>query len=438
LKNNSKILKLRTNKENIGNTKYSPSFSKEWTNTIYSFDKNKLRNLPIDTLNINKIIKSYFNLFFKYEKAINTNKFILRKRRRNFLRRIFLSNIEIKHNNNKVIITVYTFNKEKNLLKEKYMKINNIINKKLIQRFFVLYKRNINQIYNTLTSYKYGLLFVPNMVRKSSYIKYKFKNLNKFILLKHLYLKKVWTILIKRYANLHKKNLMKYSFLYSLNQLKFNKLTFLSKLSSILYKILSKKIEYNIINLKYVTYSPDIFTHLVTLKLKRRKGIKRLKIMLGILNRTKLPFTNTITERTFSKENKNWSVFFNKYRDLKVLSNIKNTNLNDLLNKTHSLTDRISKDNSEEISNSIYHSIKYKNIGGVRLEVKGRLSKRYRADRSIYSVRWKGGLKNIDSSFKRINTTLYRGNVKPNLLYSLSASKRRIGAFAVKCWLSGK
>ena len=29
----------------------------------------------------------------------------------------------------------------------------------------------------------------------------------------------------------------------------------------------------------------------------------------------------------------------------------------------------------------------YKNMGGIRLEVKGRLTKRYRADRSIYSLK---------------------------------------------------
>ena len=31
----------------------------------------------------------------------------------------------------------------------------------------------------------------------------------------------------------------------------------------------------------------------------------------------------------------------------------------------------------------IFNSINYKNMSGIRLEVKGRLTKRYRADRSI-------------------------------------------------------
>jgi len=86
----------------------------------------------------------------------------------------------------------------------------------------------------------------------------------------------------------------------------------------------------------------------------------------------------------------------------------------------------------------IFNSINYKNMAGVRLEAKGRLTKRYRADRAVFKVRWKGGLKNLDSSYKGLSTQNYRGYAKPNLDYSILTSKRRIGAFAVKGWVSGK
>jgi hypothetical protein len=33
---------------------------------------------------------------------------------------------------------------------------------------------------------------------------------------------------------------------------------------------------------------------------------------------------------------------------------------------------------------------------------------------------------------------VYRGFRKPNILYSLSSSKRAVGSFAVKGWISGK
>jgi hypothetical protein len=77
-------------------------------------------------------------------------------------------------------------------------------------------------------------------------------------------------------------------------------------------------------------------------------------------------------------------------------------------------------------------------MGGVRLEAKGRLTKRYRADRAILKIRWKGGLKNIDSSYKGLSAVNLRGYMKPNMEYSLYTTKRRIGAFAIKGWVSGK
>jgi hypothetical protein len=39
------------------------------------------------------------------------------------------------------------------------------------------------------------------------------------------------------------------------------------------------------------------------------------------------------------------------------------------------------------INNLIFNSIHYKNLGGVRLEVSGRLTKRYRADRSVHALK---------------------------------------------------
>lgn len=117
----AKTILLKKKIGDIGITKYLPSFSKEWKNTIYSYNKNTLKNIPVNDLNINKIIKGYFNLYFKDHKYTGS-KFILLKRRRNLLRRIHVSNAEIKHTNNKAIITLYTLNREKNVLKKKIFK----------------------------------------------------------------------------------------------------------------------------------------------------------------------------------------------------------------------------------------------------------------------------------------------------------------------------
>jgi hypothetical protein len=85
--------------------------------------------------------------------------------------------------------------------------------------------------------------------------------------------------------------------LYSLNHFKFNKLILLPKLSSILTKIIGKKLEYNIINLKSISYNADIFTKILALKIKKIKG-NHVKTMLSVINKAYLPKSNTIQERT--------------------------------------------------------------------------------------------------------------------------------------------
>jgi hypothetical protein len=77
-------------------------------------------------------------------------------------------------------------------------------------------------------------------------------------------------------------------------------------------------------------------------------------------------------------------------------------------------------------------------MGGARLIVKGRLTKRYRADRAVYKMKWKGGLKNIDSAFKGLSTVQYLGYRDSNVTKSSSVSKRRIGSFGVSTWIGGK
>jgi hypothetical protein len=167
--------------------------------------------------------------------------------------------------------------------------------------------------------------------------------------------------------------------LYSLNQYKFNKFIFLPVLSNILNKIIGKKIEYNIINLKSVAYNTDLFTNALALKL-RKKRINYIKNMFSILNRAYLPNVNTIKERSRIQAQAINIAGTTQDKDLKVISKIKDNNLSKLLEYRTNI-------GNKEVHNKIYDSIGYKNMGGIRLEVKGRLTKRYRADRSIYSLK---------------------------------------------------
>jgi hypothetical protein len=443
LNNQSKLINFKPKLEDIGNTKYLPAFSKEWRNVIYSFNKNNLKNLPINDQNINKIIESYFNLFFQNHRYVGLSKFILLKRRRKFLRRIFVSNAEIKHTNNKAKIVLYTINREKKILNQKYLRLSRVIYKELCKRYSYVRKDFRNYIFNILSKeYK----ITNEYIRKSNFINDKFKFIHEFITIDNIFFKQMWTFMIKQQSKKYIRVLRKYNLLYSINQFKFNKLVLLPKLSNILHKILGKKLEYNIINLKSISYNTSLFTNILALKIKKIKS-GHIKRMFSIINRAYLPVVNTIQEKTRLDSKDNFDSFKNKYRDLKILSNIHGKfSLSHLLNKIF-ITDTLSAKNnntdksitsSNNIHNTIYNSIKYKNMNGIRLEVKGRLTKRYRADRAVYSLKWKGGLKNTYSSFKGLSTVLFRGNTNANTSYSISTSKRRVGAFAVKGWIGGK
>nr|QHD26791.1 Ribosomal proteins 3 [Podosphaera xanthii] len=418
------ISKLDTN-QTSNQKKYLPSFTKEWKSTIYSFDKRVLTSIPTLMENVNKIIRSYLDLFFKNYKFANMHKFVLLKRRRNFLRKIFSSRVEIRYINDKVIITLYVLNRERELLQKKFVKMNSLIKRSLIRRWFnLMYKNKLSKIHRTFNSLNNKYLFLPSMMRKNLYLKSKIENFNKFKIFKSFHMEKIWANLLHSYLNIYLTKLRKYNLLYSLNTFKFNKLNMLWVLTTILNKfniLKNKKIEYNIINLKYLTNNPDLFTNVLALRLKRQK-MKGFREISKILKRAYMPnVINSAQERIYIKAMAKNKLKFNQF--FSYLVNGKG--LSKIIYKNKS-------------SDNIYNSIKYKNIGGIKVEIKGRLTKRYRADRSIYLLRWKGGLKNIDSSFQKKSTTLLRGNVKPNTAYSITASKRRIGAFAVKGWIAGK
>ena len=440
--------------------KYEAPVSKEWKNTAYFYNKNNLKNIPLNDINLNKIIKSYFNLHFN-NKFINS-KFMSLKRRHSLLRRIYVSDVEIKHTNNKAIITLFVVNTQKKTLFKRYIKS---------KRYFESLKSNILDIQksfieNRISLFKSKLIksFLKNkfILEKSKFFQFQFEMLNNIINYCNLsfnnFIKKN---IFNKLKFIRKISLIrKHVYSYKINIFKFEEVYFLYKLNNLLTKILNKKIEYNIINLKSLVYNTDIFTKALALKLKKRKFVV-MRGINSIINRAKFPKVNTIIERADLKKYKDPSLVHNKFKDNHLLSNLNRKEdffvflrnmygINKNYFKLHNLKLRSNASlyyklralDSSKLENtaitSIFNSIRYKNMAGIRLEVKGRLTRRYRADRAVYKLKWKGGLKNMESSFNRLSSVLYRGHYKPNVSYSIANSKRRIGAFAVKGWISGK
>ena len=399
IKNNNKIIPSKIKISDVGNTKYFPPVSKEWKNSIYVFNPNNLKNFPVYDININSLIKNFFNLQFNY-------KFLLKKYKSYRLRsasfnKIYASKAEIKHTNNKAILTVYVYNREKISLLKKIR----LLNKSFYNEVKLLISENkkILGFYNSENS---------NIIYNKS---------------------------IKALLDKNLKVLRKYKLRLSLNNSKFEE-KLLYKLKNFIIKYYNKKVEFNIVNIRSVVFHTDFFTKIVTSKLLNRKA-NILATMDNILNKVVLPKVNRIVEKSLVKKSLN--LLENKYKYLN-LSFILNNNLSELLNSLYYnlIVDYYNNNNLNKdyfrIYEIIFNSINYKNMAGIRLEAKGRLTKRYRADRATFKVRWKGGLKNIDSSYKGLSSVNMRGYVKPNLDYSIFTSKRRIGAFAVKGWISGK
>jgi hypothetical protein len=391
INSNFKLIPIKVNKNYVGETKYLPPVSKEWKNTIYAFNKNNTVNLPTDDININSLVKNYFNLRF-FPKFIY-KKYKPRWVRRPSMNKIYVSNAEVKHTNSKAILTVYTYNREKISLLNKVK----FLRKGLLRNIRMLILKNKE--------------FLGDFVNKT----------------------------IKALLHKELKTLRKYKLRLNLNQYKFEE-KLLYKLSNIIGTYFyNKRVEFNIVNMKSIILNSDIFTKILAHKLWKKR-IYTYRMMKYILNKAVLPKANRIIEKSRIIKTIDFNLIDNRYKNLHLTSILKNNNLNVLLKELYTsvLSNNSLDKNYTEMHDILFNTIKYKNMGGVRLEVKGRLTKRYRADRAVFKVKWKGGLKNIYSSYQGLSTVKMRGHINSNVEYSLITSKRRIGAFAVKGWISGK
>src|SRR5947207_2930665 len=84
------------------------------------------------------------------------------------------------------------------------------------------------------------------------------------------------------------------------------------------------------------------------------------------------------------------------------------------------------------LEKKVLSNIRYKHVTGFRLEVSGRITRRYTASRSVSKLRYKGNLLNIDSSYRGLSSVLLKGNLKSNVQHTKLKSKTRIGSFGIK------
>lgn len=416
---------------------------REWNNSIFVFNKDAISLIPhISNLAV-KFIKNYFSLYnLKIEKKLRKNK-IYNKHRKLSSNKIYLSKGEFKHTNNKVIITLYTFNRQKS---NYILKLKKIFSKKIIHKEYknlkkFLYKKRYtkNKTFNNLLEYsiskyrnwntKDNIVKFKNeikidktklLIKKINNIKYKsllaikkasYKRKYIITILDKLYnLKKIKNVSrhtkkmlnyikifyrwrIKKYLKKMNKYIY-YKQLIYINKSKFN-YTYLQYLKNYLQKLFNKNVEFNFINLKKFYLNSDILSESIFLKIKRKRSLL-------------LQYINALKKKI---KIKNKSLLFKK-----SIYNI---------------------ENKKDLKKHVIKNLKYKHIAGFRLEAKGRLSKKHKAVRSLSKLKYKGNLLNINSSFRNLSSVLLKGNLDSNLQYTKLKGKTVIGSFGLKGWVNG-
>jgi hypothetical protein len=379
---------------------YAPA-TREWKNSIYSYNKNYLSLIPTASKLVINLVKSYFNSYnLMLENKIRKDK-LRNKLRKKSLNKIYLSNGEFKHTNDKLVITLYVYNRQRInfLIKlKKFYKM--VLKKKIILRKIFLIKKALIR----LLEYRQKKYLILKKITLNNDLNFKFINL--------LFIKKFNRKLLKKF-----KYCLYYRQLIYINKLKFSNF-YLQGLISLIKKIYKKNIEFNLINLKSFFVNSDILIQPLKYKLKKKR--KLLRYLKRFIGKIKVQPIKLIDQPKY---------FFDK----------KNLLLKNNKNNIGNLFDDFSKYeiNSNNIKRTILNNIKYKKLTGVRISTAGRLTRRYTASRAQYRIKYQGNLKNIYASIKGHSYVLLRSKLQPNLDYNRLSSKSRIGSFGIKGWVSG-
>jgi hypothetical protein len=179
-----------------------------------------------------------------------------------------------------------------------------------------------------------------------------------------------------------------------LNNTKF-KPTFIEKLKGLISSIYNKAIRFNIVNLKKMHLNSDIFTQAVSLKLRNRDN-KLYRVLKSSLRKLKL--RNVTRARRLKKGNSSKNLV-NKIRNDNINS-LFNNNVKDRLNSLlleyfpscdnlslNTLKYRKAKRSNVSLETYIFSILKHRQMAGIKIEAKGRLTRRFTASRSVFKMR---------------------------------------------------
>lgn len=389
---NNTYKKKSLNNSNV--TKYNKDLVpavRNWKSSVYTYNKNAISLIPIKSRFVMKLIKGYFNSYHLGLESLLRKERLRRRYRKISTNRIFISDGEFKHTNDKVNITLYVYNKQK---------LNYLL--KLKKRYTILFSkarfiRKLKLIRNV------GLNILNQQREKSTVLANVLPKYNSNI-------NSVQNTYYNRFIKKSLKRLIYYVYykqILYINKAKFEN-SYLQGLISLIRKIYNKNVEFNIINLKYFYFNSSIYTQPLELKLKKKRNV--LRYLKVLIRKAKIKNIKLVEKS-------------------KKLFSVNSLDTNNLVQQD--------KTNAKYLKKIILNNIKYKRVSGVRLEATGRLTRRFSASRSQRRTKYKGNLENAYSSIKGYSTPVLRGNFKANLQRTVINSTSRVGAFGVKGWVSG-
>lgn len=136
----SNIIQNKYNEKEYENIINYPSSTKEWFNSVYSYNKSYIKPLVALDLLINKLFDGYFNMVEWKVKNIFKRR---RAKRYNYSsNKVHLSRAEVKHTSTSIIILLYIHNRSKFIHEQDTRKLFNFVGIKKIKS----YDKNINEL----------------------------------------------------------------------------------------------------------------------------------------------------------------------------------------------------------------------------------------------------------------------------------------------------
>ena len=354
------------------NTIHNPYSSKEWSNSVYSYNKSYIKSLIVFDGITNNMLTNYFNML---EDKI---KVLFKRRRTNKIRysmnKIFVSKGEFKHINTGLTIILYVYNKQKSSIENILTRINTL----------PIFNISLKKIYFCFKEW-YNIIFVKN----DNYMDYLISDL-KIDFNEHNPLKLKKTSQLYGLCIMHMNDVKFILF----NNLKFNNL-YLNwnglGITSLIEKLYYKKVNIRIIEQRSVHLNSDNFSSSIYIKLRNRRN-KAINILRkAVLNMVKIPDLHTL---------------------------------------------RIYYTHISIYKNNVLEFINQQIVTGILVKAKGRLTPRLTASRAISKTWYMGSRKNLRASLTNTPSKILRGSTKLNLQYSVEESKNRNGAFGLQVWTS--